>query len=173
MNADEVWTCFQRGLNYKSGMGLYETVHRNERFFVGDQWAGVNVPDLPKPVVNFIKRACQQKIAEVNANPVRVSFSVRELEEGSEPPGDEEALLLGELFGADWERMKLDSLILDGLQDACITGDCILYLYWDADAETGLSVKGEMRAELIDSLNFYPADPAQRELQRQPFILLA
>lgn len=177
MDAEEVWARYQAGIRYKGDIGLYDTVARNERFFAGDQWAGVRAPDLPKPVVNFIKRACQQRIGEVRANPLKVAFAAAEFparEPGAAPPADDgEAGLLNSLFSADWERLKMDAINLDGLQDACISGDYLLYNYWDADADIGQTAKGRMEVELVDNVNFYPGNPNDRRVQRQPYIILA
>ena len=177
VTAEEVWARYQAGIRFKCDIGLYDTVTRNERFFAGDQWAGVRAPDLPKPVVNFIKRACQQRIGEVRVNPVRVIFTAEEYPaqqtEDDPPAGDGAAQLLNSLFRADWERLKMDALSLDGLQDACISGDCILYTYWDAGAVTGQAARGQAEAELVDNVNYYPGDPNDRRVQTQPYIILA
>ena len=179
MEPEEIWSRYQAGIGFKSGIGLYDAVARNERFFAGDQWAGVEAPDLPKPVVNFIKRACQQRIAEIRANPVRVFFSAADYpalaggEEKFEEMTDSRAQLLNAVFEADWERMKMDAVNLDGLQDACISGDYILYSYWDADAFTGQAAKGRVEVEPVDNVNYYPGNPNDRRVQKQPYIILA
>ncbi|HEX3026408.1 MAG TPA: hypothetical protein VHR42_04170, partial [Clostridia bacterium] len=175
MTAEEIWSRYQSGVNFKSEIDLYEMVAKNERFFAGDQWAGVNAPDLPKPVVNFIKKACQQKIAEVASCPVRVSFSALEFGDGVVLPEKEnipaatdgDAQLLNGLFESDWDRLGMDSLNLDGLTDACISGDYLLYNYWDDTAETGQAARGRVCVEIVDNVNYYPADPNDKEIQRQ------
>lgn len=181
MNVQETWDAYQAGIDFKTAIGLYETVAKNERFFAGDQWSGVSAPDLPKPVVNFIRRACQQKVAQVSANPVRVCFSAPDfpqgvrLRAGEERPAatDADARLLNAVFEADWDRMKMDCVNLDGLLDACLSGDYILYSYWDAAAPTGQAAAGLIRAETVDNVNYYPGDPNSRDVQGQPFIILA
>lgn len=185
MEANEIWRLYQSGIDFKNSINLYETVRKNERFFAGDQWAGVNAPDLPKPVLNFIKRACQQKIAEVKSNPTRILFSPCDLPSHEAPENgsndlndrdiasDRETELLNALFQSDWDRLKMDAVNLDGLQDACISGDYILYSFWDAQAETGQLSKGRVAVETIDNVNFYPGNPNDREIQRQPYIILA
>lgn len=182
MDIESIWALYQKGIDFKNSIQLYGTVDKNERFFAGDQWSGVAAPDLPKPVINFIRRACQQKIAEVKANPATVCFSAMEFpsfaesgENGKEIPvlEDPDAELLNCMFKADWERLKMDSVNLDGLQDACISGDYILYNYWDSSAPTGQLLKGSVCVETIDNVNFYPCNPNERDVQKQPGILIA
>jgi hypothetical protein len=179
MQPEEIWAEYEAGINFKSGIGLYDTVNRNERFFAGDQWAGVNAPDLPKPVVNFIKRACQQRVAEVKSSPVRVSFEAIDFPAAArrgaryDAATDDDTKVLNAVFAADWERMGLDCVNLDGLEDACISGDYILYSYWDASAQTGQAPRGQIRAERVDNLNYYPGDPNSSDVQSQPYIIIA
>lgn len=179
MNAEDIWNLYQTGIEFKSSVGLYDTVTKNERFFAGDQWSGVNAPDLPKPVINFIKRICQQKVAMVSANPVKVCFSapdfadLQKKQKSEKIISDSDAQLLNAVFEADWERMKMDCMNIDGLLDACISGDYILYNYWNPEEPTGQTVKGKICVETVDNVNFYPGNPNSRDIQTQPFIILA
>lgn len=180
ISPQRIWWLYEAGVDFKSSIGLFGTVNKNERFFAGDQWAGVNAPDLPKPVVNFIKRACQQRVAEVNANPVGVSFEAITFPDDVALPGKEpqpfsggDTQLLNAMFEADWNRMKMDAVNLDGLVDAAVSGDYILYSYWDGAAETGQAACGQICAEAIDNVNYYPGNPNERDVQKQPNIIIA
>ena len=51
-----VWAEYQRGVEYNNSIDLYETVRVNRNFYLGRQWEGLNAPDLPKPVMNVMKR---------------------------------------------------------------------------------------------------------------------
>lgn len=180
VDPQHVWRLYESGVDFKSGIDLYSTVNKNERFFAGDQWSGVNAPDLPKPVVNFIKRACQQRVAEVDSNPVAVSFEAVEFPDDVALPEQEpvpftnsDTQLLNAMFDADWNRMKMDAVNLDGLLDAAISGDYILYSYWDGAAETGQAACGQICVEAIDNVNYYPGNPNERNVQKQPNIIIA
>ena len=45
--------CYERGLQFNTELGLYDTVTKNENFFIGKQWEGVESNGLPTPVFNF------------------------------------------------------------------------------------------------------------------------
>ncbi|MEG6572637.1 hypothetical protein V6C21_09040 [[Clostridium] cellulosi] len=175
-----IWRHYKAGVEFKNSIGLYDTVDKNERFFAGDQWAGVNAPDLPKPVINFIKRACQQRVAEVNSNPVAVEFDEIEFpndvalpEPMSQPMSGTDRETLNALFDADWNRLKMDAVNLDGLLNAAVTGDYILYNYWDPAAETGQVASGRIGVQLLDNVNVYPGNPNERDVQAQPDFIIA
>lgn len=205
---DRIWGLYQNGIEFKSSIGLYDTVDKNERFYAGDQWAGISAPDLPKPVVNFIKRACQQKIASVKENPTKVSFipfdypTAPDIGDGSpETRGfapfvteaardalavkygrkkagdplftDTDADTLNAMFEMDWGRLDMDGVNLDGLLDACVSGDYILYTYWNPAAETGQRAKGQVEVSIVDNVNYYPTNPNERDPQKQPSMIIA
>lgn len=201
---DRIWQLYQNGIAFKTGIGLYDTVDRNERFYAGDQWAGISAPDLPKPVINFIKRACQQKIAAVKENPTKVCFipfdypqpPETDMKDGAKSVvtesardelarrfvrkkagdplfSDADADTLNAMFEMDWNRLDMDGVNLDGLLDACVSGDYILYTYWDAAAETGQRARGQVAVSVIDNVNYYPTNPNERDPQKQPSIVLA
>ena len=56
LTPEQVRAEFDRAVSYNQNLGLYDRVEQNEHFFVGNQWEGVNAPDLEKPVINIIKR---------------------------------------------------------------------------------------------------------------------
>lgn len=70
---------YSAGAAYKAALGsrgLYEQSKVNERFYVGDQWYGVNAGnDRPLVRHNVIKRIGDYKMAVVGSNPVTVNYS--------------------------------------------------------------------------------------------------
>lgn len=42
---------YQQGVSYNYNIDLYDKVRKNESFFIGNQWEGVDAPDLDKPVL--------------------------------------------------------------------------------------------------------------------------
>ena len=75
---------------------------------------------------------------------------------------------------ATWERIKQDDLNEEALDSASNTGTCIWHYYWDSSKQGGQSLKyvGEMCGEVIDPVNFFPGNPQQRHVQKQPYILI-
>jgi hypothetical protein len=198
---EDIWSYYQVGISYKNTINLYETVKRNERFYAGDQWYGSPSADLPKPVINFIKRACQQKKASILTNKVAVLFSapnwpgdvvtpeltaanqqnIASLANPQKPEGWENPFLVSEaecnklngMFEMDWKRLNMDYISQEGLLDACQSGDFILFSYWDDEAKTGQTAKGKTQVELVDNVNYYPGNPNERDPQPQPYIIIA
>ena len=69
-----IWDEYSNGQTYNQSQGLYETVEKNEKFYLGDQWDGVNAPNLMKPVFNLIKRVCTYYTAMIVSDNVGVNI---------------------------------------------------------------------------------------------------
>jgi len=74
--ADEIWAEYQRGVSYNTGIGLYETVERNNNFYNDKQWEGVNAPDLDKPVFNFLKPVVSYYIAMMISDDIAANIEL-------------------------------------------------------------------------------------------------
>lgn len=161
---------YRKGANYKSALGkrgLYEQNRINERFFVGDQWNGVQCGDQ-KPLLryNIIKRIGEYKMSMVTGAPLAVRFSAEgvpntaetkqrtqerkdqyrqasiggSVETGQMSAEDEVNLLLdvlGDYFKVTAERVKFDDQKTLALRKAYTSGTGVLYTYWDETIRTG------------------------------------
>lgn len=171
MSKTKAWEEYEQGIDYKNRIGLYSTVDLNERFFAGDQWVGIPHEGLPTPVVNFIKYASAWKIAAVTDRRLELRFFA----EGQDDGGDigTYATQISDYCDLLWERLKMDYLTKEGLKQAAIAGDYIQYFYWDDEIGTGQSLTGDINTMLIDNVNYYPGNPNDPDVQRQPYIILA
>lgn len=69
---------YEAGIRFKSGLGqrgLYEQNRINERFYIGDQWAGARCGE-ERPLVryNLIKRIGEYKMAVIGGRPATVRY---------------------------------------------------------------------------------------------------
>lgn len=165
----KVWEEYEKGIAYKESIDLYETVRKNENFYLGRQWEGLNAPDLPKPVLNFLKRVVSYQTAMI------VSEDVGVVMEPHRPTA--EAKVVAEILGKEVERViehaGTKSMHREIIRNAAVDGDGCIYLYFDPNAETGQDVKGDIRAEVVENINVYFGNPYVHDEQAQPFIILA
>lgn len=163
---NEIFEEYKKGTEYKNAIGnrgIHEQSKMNERFFVGDQWHGVNAGNS-RPLVrrNIIKRIGEYKISAVCASPVAVNYSAdgvpntkdmqdaekeltTQLNAGTIPTGavtDEEINVIMETLTAynkvTAERIKFGELATELTKSAYISGTAFFYTYWDDSVETGL-----------------------------------
>jgi hypothetical protein len=165
----EVWKEYREGVSYNSVLDLYETVKRNENFFIGRQWEGVNAPDLPKPVMNILQRVINVFIAMIVSDDVAVSFAPHLPDPGIER--------ICSILSFEVERVLEDAKARpknrEAVRNAAVDGDACIYPWFDPSAETGQAAKGRIRLDVIENINVIFGNPYSADAQAQPYIILA
>ena len=79
INPSQIFDEYKQGTSFKQSLGtrgLYDQNKMNERYFVGDQWYGVNCGnDRPLIRHNVIKRIGEYKMSVIGSSPVAVNYS--------------------------------------------------------------------------------------------------
>ena len=176
-SSKKAWQQYEAGKAYKRRIGLYETIRRNERFYRGDQWQNGEGADLPRPVFNIIRRVMDYLICSVASTNLSLRFtddSLPYLERPSERQELQEGL---ELLSANaawrWEKCGMDHRLMRMLTDAAITGDGVLYCYWDTEQKNPQLFSGDIVTEVIDNVNLFVSDVNRADIQSQDYIILS
>ncbi len=167
--AEQIYAQYKKGMSYKQSIDLYETVKKNQNFYVGNQWEGVNAPELDKPVFNILKRVCNMFIASIVSDDI--GASIRPFSEDA--TSRTAARLLEKEVERALEHAKVKSKNRDALKNACVDGDCCFYVYFDEQAKTGQAARGLPQVDLIDNTNVMFANTATPEVQKQSYIIIA
>lgn len=182
--ASQVQAEYKDGLAYKTQQGYLDHWAEYERFRSGDQWPKVTnrTKDLPRPVFNVIDQIQGHKVSSVMNENIKMVFSATETAPQTDPntgqPAEDPEIQAADMFtryaDATWERIKQDDLNEEALESASNTGTCIWHYYWDNSKSGGNKLKwmGEMCGEVIDPVNFFPGNPQQRNVQKQPYIII-
>lgn len=169
----QAWQEYQKGIDYKLQLDLYDTVDKNYNFFWGDQWSGITSTNLPTPIFNTIKPMVKFMVAQVKDKKLTMNMTV----EGSYA-GDAKDIqaIITQASGyakTTWERLNMEDKNMEGLFNAAITGDYILYHWWDDSIKTGQPHTGDINSMIIDNVNYYPGNPNEPDPQKQPYIIIA
>ena len=166
-----VWGFYERGLRYNNQIDLEETVRCNENFYLGRQWENVDANGLPTPTFNFIKRVVMFDVATITTDNLKVNATAL-----AHTANTNELIpavnVVNEEFEALTERNELTNLAREFVRNAAVDGDGCMYAYWDDTAETGQDAKGEIRTEVLDNTDVYFGNPTEKEVQRQPYIII-
>lgn len=173
----KTWLQYEAGKDYKRRIGLYETVRTNERFYRGDQWHGVPGSDLPKPVFNVVKRVTDYLACSVAPSKISISYidesATYYADEGARENSKKLTRLLTENARYRWSRAKMDSKLYRLVTDAAISGDGVLYCYWNGkDAGDGTYL-GDIETDVIDNADIFVADVNKNDIQSQDYIILS
>lgn len=164
----KLWGMYEHGRAYQATIGLLDQIPKNVDFYEGRQWppATESTKDLPRPVVNFVKFIVRNKKSGIVGSPVSVVYT-----SNSDP---EKAERLTEFNRAVEAEMEMEDLRNRMVHDGIVKCSGFIHYYWDADAvsEPGNYVGG-VRAEVIDPLNIFFANPRETDEQKQKWILIA
>ncbi len=175
-NYTKAWEEYEAGVEYKRRIGLYAHARENERFYRGDQWAGVSSKDLPTPVFNLIKRVVNYMISSVTAQPVSICYGdeslfcteeteyKRQLRAGIE--------LLNKNAAYRYDKSKMENLIRQALLDAAVSGNGVFYTYWDSECKTGQPFVGDIKTVLCDNVNLFVSNVTDPDIQSQDYVML-
>ncbi|MBR4079661.1 MAG: hypothetical protein IKK29_05565 [Christensenellaceae bacterium] len=164
-----IWEEYQRGKSYKMAVNLYNNVEDNENFYLGNQWEGVNVQNIPKPVINFIKRSVAYFIATIISDDISVQLQPFTSDDNTEK--------LMRVFSRDVDRIlesdKTRTKFREVLRNAAVDGDGVIYWRWDTDVKTGQAAEGDVRSDVLSNINVHFGNPYDRNVQSQPYIIIA
>lgn len=156
------------GKEYNQNHGLYDTIEKNRRFYLGDQWAGVNAPNLMKPVFNIIHRVVTYFVAMIVSDDVGVHISPFDTTEEKKAVAD----IISDQVGAVIERTDLKAKARTNVKDACTDGDTAIFVNFDPSIDTGQTAKGDVDIEIIDNAHLIFGNPYSDVVQKQPYILV-
>lgn len=137
------------------------------------------------PHTKEIKKAAQEKMAAIAAAQTQAPFfDIGTAPKGQVSTGEEVSVAmtaLSDYWKTTAERVKFDDLKTRALKKAYKTGTGLLYTYWDDSIRTGLyadngrnkAIVGDISCEVLDVENVYFGDPAELDVQKQPYILIA
>lgn len=85
MTAGAVWHEYEKARSYNEAIDLYNTVEKNEDFYIGEQWRGVHAPNLDKPVFNILARVVKFFISSIMSDDIGVSLEAFDETEEDKP----------------------------------------------------------------------------------------
>lgn len=165
---NEIFLEYEDAKTYNQSQDLYSNVEKNQRFFLGNQWQGVNAPDLTKPVFNILKRVCTYYVAMLASDEVGVNIA----------PMDEtpENKAVTDIMASEVERVleqtKTKFKWRTNIKNAVVDGDTCMYINFNPDVDTGHEYRGAIETEIIDNTNVIFGNPYSNDVQTQPWIMV-
>ena len=165
---EEIYEEYVKGKEYNTNQELYDTVEQNQRFYEGDQWYGVNAPNLTKPVFNIIKRVVSYFIAMLVSDDISVHLTPF----NETPESKVMVNIIAREIEAVLERAKIKQKNRINIRDACVDGDTCMFINFDPEKDTGQLYKGEIEAEIIENTHIIFGNPYSSDIQSQPYIMI-
>lgn len=163
---EEIYREYTEDSGYKTGLELYENVKRNNNFYHGKQWEGLNAPSLEKPVFNVVKPSVNYLTSMLITDDIGVKCEY--------DGGEQEQLeqILQREVAKVFEQNNIGYQNRDSITACALDGDTVRYHYWDATVETGKAWVGAIKTERIDNTSIVFGNPTSNDIQTQPWIIL-
>ena len=170
----DIWAKFTNGKNYKSGEKMYDIIRRNEEYYAGEQWRGVEAKGLPTPVLNFLEQLVDVKVSTLMSNELTIHRRPSDLTDD-----DYLATLAAKAFNLmdkrNWDRLRMEQINEQVLLDGALSGLGATYWYWDNDIRYGnnFRIAGDIKCEVLDSVNLYVSNPNDDCIQNQDWVIIS
>lgn len=131
------WTLYEKGKNFLQKQNFFEKANRNIRFYLGDQWHGAKLGNMPLVQYNFIKPIVKYKVSNLNTKDYEIiimSNNYDSLEEHEQM--NRVCNKLNSHLSVIWEQMKMDRKFRRMKKDSAILGEGILYFYFKKSEES-------------------------------------
>lgn len=173
----EDWRLLEKGRDYNRAINLYDTVNKNERFWRGDQWSGVVSGGLPTPVFNIFKRVIGYFVSNIMSAKISLKIDAESAgviyKKEKRAELERAAGILTSYLNYRFEKDRIPNLLYEGVQDAAISGDMFLYVFWDNAKKTNRAYTGDFATKLLDSTNVFFGDVNTSDVQSQPYIIIS
>lgn len=165
------WQLYQKSVDFKTAIKLYDTVKVNENMFIGKQWEGVEANGHPTPTFNIIKRVVSFITATITTDNIKVT--ARALSNAVDHGELTDVVdVVNKELGFVFERNRVPALTRKFTRNAAVDGDGCTYTYWDDSVETGQTARGGIKTEIINNQRVHFGNPNDNEVQSQPWIII-
>ena len=174
--ATKIWGEYKKTKEYQDSMNFRTDFPEIVRFKEGDQWPAPTkkTKNFPRPVFNITEMFIRNKRAAVTNQNLEISFSPLEVDEATRETAEAGAKAYTNFSKILWENVDQDELNNEFVDDAITVGTSILHYFWDDSVNGGHQLKfiGDLAGEVIDVLNIGVAKPREKNIQKQPYVIL-
>ena len=164
-----VWEEYERGKNYNYQQQLYEKSKKNYDFYHGNQWGNTKLEGMQPITLNIIKSIVKYKVGVVKTNSYQIYFSSDTYENEEQRKKLQDICdMLNRYANRLWEKNKVNKLVRNCVDDACIDNEGIIYFYADPDPDSN-----NILCEQIDRTNIYYGNENDDDIQNQPYIIIS
>lgn len=162
-----VWEEYERGVQYNYQQQLYEKSKRNYNFYHGNQWEGAKLFGIQPITLNIIKSIVKYKVGVVKTNAYQIYFNSDTYDTQEERSKLEDLCrMLNNYANRLWEKNKVNKIVRNCVNDACIDNEGIIYFYSDPENDNIL-------CEQVDRTNIHYGNENDDDIQNQPYIIIS
>lgn len=162
----DIWTLYQKSVDYCRMMGMYGDTDKNYRMYNGDQWFGLKVQGVEKVQYNFIKPIVKYKVGMVMSNMYAIHYSSENIENKRfRKKANQICELLNKRAAKIWEADYMDIKLRLVVKDSAINDEGIIYVKYDDDNARPVN-------EILSKNDIYYGNENDSDIQSQPYIII-
>lgn len=172
-----IWKQFEKGLNWLKSSGLWDEWEECEKFSEGEQWPRPTKKTkyLPRPVVNICSMIADNRKSNILSGSVKMVFTPSEIFGDMLEKSESGATLFTKFADNISKEIEQDELD-DQAQDYAVKlGTYVYHYFWDTTIAGGMTTPyvGGMRGEVLHPKNVIFANPTEKDIQKQKYIIIA
>lgn len=161
----DMWTLYQKHLNFMHQRNIFSDTDLNNRMFNGDQWHGLKIEGVEKVQHNFIKQIVKQKVSNITSNLFAINYSPENIDNVEFiEPAQKVCELLNKKASKVWDKDFMDKKIKKCAKQSAINDEAVCYVTYDNTDNSPLN-------EIISKNDIMYGNENEEEIQLQPYIL--
>ena len=161
----EIWTMYQKNVDYCRMRGYFTDVDRCNNFYNGDQWEGIILDGVSPITFNFIQPIVNHKVSKITQNLRAINYSADNVE-GTEfrKKAKKVCDLFNQRAARVWEKDQMDSKCKKIVRQSAINSESIMYTSYDDEDKNPTN-------EILNKLDVFYGNENEPDIQLQPYIL--
>ena len=161
----ELWTMYQKNVDYCRMRGYFTDVDRCNNFYNGDQWEGLQVEGVAPITFNMIMPIVDHKVSKITQNLRAINYSADNIE-GTEFRAKAKKIcdLFNQRAARVWEKEQMDIKTKKIVRQSAINSESILYSSYDEEEKNPTT-------EILNKLDVFYGNENESNIQYQPYIL--
>ena len=161
----ELWTMYQKHVDFCRMRGYFTDVDRCNNFYNGDQWEGIILDGVSPITFNFIQPIVNHKVTKITQNLRAINYSADNVE-GTEFRAKAKKVcdLFNQRAARVWEKDQMDTKVKRIAKQAAINSESIMYTTYDEEEKNPSN-------EILNKLDVFYGNEQEQNIQLQPYIL--
>ena len=161
----ELWTMYQKNVDYCRMRGYFTDVDRCNNFYNGDQWEGIILDGVSPITFNFIQPIVNYKVNKITKSLRAINYGADNIE-GTEFRRTAKKVcdLFNQRAARVWEKDQMDAKCKKVVRQAAINSESIMYTSYDDEDKNPHN-------EILNKLDVFYGNEQEPDIQLQPYIL--
>ena len=160
-----IWTLYNKNVDYARRHGYFTDVDRCNNFFNGDQWENLILDGISPIQYNFIKPIVNYKVNMITSKLRAINYSANNIDSTEfRATAKKVCDLFNQRANRVWEKDQMDIKCKKLVRQSAINSESIIYASFDEE-------ENDPKNEILNKLDVFYGNENEPNIQLQPYIL--